>query len=133
MTSFSNLQLKNIDDSGNTEGFAHVDYTPPPNDADAGVLVSIRVKAKFYSDKFAVNGLIEVRLKHISGDLQLRIPAAPSNRVWIGFSGVPDVQLAMRPSVGGYGVPKSVENLLHSLILGAVSNHALTRRRISSA
>lgn len=43
---------------------------------------------------------LSVEIQYLSGTLAVNIPSPPSDRVWIGFRGNPDLQLSAHPAFG---------------------------------
>lgn len=124
--SFSNLKLDAVDPDGTIQAFAHIDYTSAADDPDAVLHALVEIQGPVYG-----RILVDGRLKHISGDLRIKIPPFPSNRIWYGFTSDPDIKMELVPQVfGAVWTWNSVSTFVKGLMMKGVSVFLLRSRSL---
>jgi hypothetical protein len=103
---FSHIQLLNIQPTGELLLSAFLDYT-------GDFKVTVTTQARLDTLRVAIDLVLSMTVKQVSGRILIRIKPPPTDRLWIGFFALPKMQLVFEPLVS----TKSIKwSLLHSLM-----------------
>lgn len=90
--------LKKTDDSGEMAFQAHMVYKQPENLPTSGIKITIEAV------ELAIKIVLAVRIKSLSGDVQVMIKGPPTDRFWWGFVEPPKMDIEIEPVVGSRAI-----------------------------
>ncbi|KAH3671685.1 hypothetical protein OGAPHI_000390 [Ogataea philodendri] len=105
-------KLKSLTPEGDLSVECHVLYRGGLA-LEVATKVFVNLGARFKQREFDIN--LKIVMKRLEGDLVLRLKPPPSNRVWYGFSKMPDFDMTIEPVV-------SSRTLNYNLITNIIKN-----------
>lgn len=97
-----------------------VAYRTPPEEEDACLSASISA-----TTLAGVTLFVSAKVTRLEGNLEIKIKAPPSNRVWYGFTSMPEMDVKIEPEIGSLKIPEWVNTHFVTAIKKAVSAVAL--------
>lgn len=91
---FSRVQLKDLMGNGTVSFHAHMDYRQPAGLEGNGIRITIE------ATKLGFKAVLAVVVRSLSGDVEVKIKAPPSDRLWWAFTRAPKMDIAIEPIVG---------------------------------
>ncbi|WVF69246.1 hypothetical protein IAT40_004022 [Kwoniella sp. CBS 6097] len=97
---FSKPMLKELRADGTTSFEAHVSYRAKSNKPDSQLRITVATQITLPATSVRFNVVLAVVLKSLEGNVLIHMKKPPSNRIWWGFTTMPEMDMETKPIVG---------------------------------